>query len=205
MEIPFEGTLTKDEHLDAVQIAKKPIPGEGKIVLEPWRALVVIGGILTPISIWQMFLVITQSQGGGIAGLLLLVIGVFIIMLGVRLRATPHQLWEQNASLRERRAGKITDDAVEIITSLGEFRLPWTSLTGYGEYKEIIVLFQGALNMPFPKRFFENEETWDSFRSLVAEKLEISHRVVPIKRSQILLYLIIAIALIALLVQAVGD
>ena len=200
MELQFEGALTRDEFLSASKLGSRPLAKKrGVITFDLWPVLIAVGVVLAIAGIWQA----TQMQRTYI---IWVVLGLILSILGMKLRTVPQKLWEQNETLRVQREGKITEDAVEIHTPLGQSRLLWTNFIGYGEYRDTVVLFQNtALGVPFPKRFFKSEAEWDSFRAMVTRKLQVSHQVTSVRPSTVLLLIVIAIAIIALLVQFKGN
>ena len=209
MEISFEGTLTKDEFLNTSKLGRRPrVKNKGTILFDVWLVLLLVGAILVAVSIWQM----TASWGqgsasrGAVVWLALLIFGVVILIFGMKTQSAPKKLWEQNEAFRAHRHGKITDQGIEVYTPFGQSKLQWKDLTGYGEYKEILVLFQGtALAIPFPKRLFANEEEWELFRSAVTERLDITHQVTEVSTPQILIYVLVLVAIIALVMEARGT
>ncbi|MCD4738058.1 MAG: YcxB family protein [Anaerolineae bacterium] len=115
-------------------------------------------------------------------------------------------MWEQNEVLRVHKEGSITPETLEIRTLQGQWRLLWTDLTGYGEYRDVVVLFMGpGAPIPFPRQFFRSQEEWDVFRAMVAENLELSHRVTSIEKSRILLFTIILVAILALVAKTITE
>jgi hypothetical protein len=196
MELQFEGALTKDEFLSVSKLVGRPLAREkGKLTFDLWLVLVAAGTVLVVGAIWEA----TQMQRTYI---IWFVLGLILLIIGRELRKVPQKLWEQNEKFRAWREGEVTEDVVEIRTPFGHARFLWTDFIGYGEYKGTVVLFPDtAVGVPFPKRFFKSEAEWDSFQALVASKLQMSHQAISIKLSTILLFVVIAIALTALLVQ----
>jgi len=201
MEVQFEGILTKDEYLNLSKLATRPIfKKKGMFAFDLWLLFVVIGTIMFVASVWQ-FIAVRESIT---IWLFLFLVGLIVLVIGFKLRAAPHKTWEQNEVLRVHREGSITPEALEIRTLQGEWRLLWTDITGYGEYRDIVVLFLGpSAPIPFPRQFFRSQEEWDVFRAMVAENLELSHQVTSIEKSRILLFIIILVAILALVAQTI--
>jgi hypothetical protein len=205
VELRFEGILTKDEFLNTSRLATRPLANRPlarkKVVItfDLWPVLTAMGVVLVATGIWQM----AQMQQANIISLML---GLVLFVFGMKLRAAPQTLWEQNETFREQREGRITERAVEIHTPTGQARLLWTDFVGYGEYEDIVVLFQDpAFGIPFPKRFFRSEAEWNAFTAMVTRKLQVSHQITSIEQPSPLILIILAVAVIAVLLQSQGN
>lgn len=205
IEIPFEGTLTKNEFLSVSKLVRRPVT-KNRIVFDVWVALVIVGVVLMAFGIWDTATVgrRASAQPNSVSWLVLFVVGAMALMIGIKVQRMPEKQWNQNEMYRVRRHGKITDRGIEIHTPLGQTKFLWANITGYGEHRGILVLFQGtAIAVPFPQRFFASEEDWSLFRSVVTGKLKITHQVTEasISISQIPIYVLILVVVIALLIR----
>jgi hypothetical protein len=172
MEINFRGALTLDEFIQGMKLSSKPISSQSKFRLDSWLLLVLAGSLMTVIGGWVTFF---SAQDWG---MYLFLAGLFVAVIGIRLRKTPQELWKRNEIYRAQREGVIKDGGVETTTEMGRSLLKWTDFTGYGEYQDVLVLFLDAsVEVIFSQRFFQSEEEWGQFKTLVAQKLERSHEV----------------------------
>jgi hypothetical protein len=194
MEIQFEGSLTKEDYLDMVKLSSRPL-NSSWLRIDLWLLLVSFGVVLVFGSIWLLLLKHTETG-------ILLAVGVVLLVIGMKIKTAPRNLWKQNEALRAPQRGTVSDDAIQFMSSFGESRFEWAAISGFGEYKETILLFQSnTMVIPFPKRFFNSKEDWDRFRQLVMEKLPVSHQVVKLSLKEALIYLLIAVAIISLALQ----
>lgn len=80
----------------------------------------------------------------------------------------------------------------------------WTDLIGYGEYRNVMILFHDpGVGVPFARCFFESEAAWESFRALVAGKLEVSNRVAAVKVGAVLLIVFKVLTVLLLVVLVI--
>jgi hypothetical protein len=174
MEIRFEGTLTKDEWLSISKLGQS-YRGQSKN-LTPVNTsvlLMVVGAGLAAIGAWLWMVFKPQASVAGLfISLLLVILGLMAIGFGVGLRSFWSKVWDQNEALRSHRHGTITDQGLKVHTPFGHADLQWKDLSGYGEYDEILVLYQGTTTgYPIPRRFFESEDEWRSALAAVADRL----------------------------------
>jgi hypothetical protein len=108
-----------------------------------------------------------------------------------------------------RREGVINDDGIESSTPKGSSRLEWADFSGFGEYKDVFVLFQGtSVGTVFSRRFFQSDEDWRQFKDFAAQKLKRTHQV-KLDRTYLdkenfktnwLVWLLLIVAIIAMLI-----
>jgi hypothetical protein len=201
MEIQFAGALNKEDYLSLSKLTARPIVRKGEqFTFDLWLLLVFVGAIMVSIGVWQF---IAAQERVNIVWFLPLMLGFLAFAIGFKLRSAPHKAWEQHESLRIIREGNITPEAVEIRTSQGQWRVLWTDLTGYGEYRDIIALFQGpSAPIPFPRHFFKSDEDWDAFQTMTTDRLEATHRVASVELSRTLVLILILIAIVVLVTNA---
>jgi hypothetical protein len=118
----------------------------------------------------------------------------------------PKKLWEKNDAFRIRREGLVTDKYIEIHTLTSQTKLLWSDFNGYGEYQDVVVLYQGDLIAhPFSARFFQNDGEWQQFKSIVTVKLQLTHRVNEFSRDNLFVYLLILIAIITIFYEILNT
>ena len=200
MDIRFGGVLTKEEFLAAIKLSNRPISPRTRIDL--WILLVLAGLALVGIGVWLAF----SEQALYPIAFLIFIVGLVLFVIGFKLRATFDQLWDKNDAYRVRRDVTANDDFIEIHNSSGQVQLRWQDFSGYGEYQEVMVLFQGpTISHPFPKRFFLNEMDWPQFKALVVKKLPLTHQVTALERPNLLVWIILILAVIMLLWKLIGS
>lgn len=172
MNIQFEGSLLKEEFKEAAKLMNRRVLNKGGGHLDLWIALVALGGVLSLAGLRILFF--DKNIG---MGALVLSLGAVLFVLGMKLRTAVDRAWEESQKTDTCREGNVTDEYIEIQSAVGNSQILWTGLNGYGEYHEIILLFQGNLAFPFSSRFFKNNEEWQEFRNLVARKLPVTHKV----------------------------
>ena len=199
MEIKIDGSLTKDEFLRAAKLVNRPIRKETQFRVDLWVLIFLVGLTALGLSIWGT----TVDRSYYPLEVLGFVIGLALAMVGLKLRAAISQLWDKNEALRARREGLATDEYIELKTPTIQSRYQWSGFIGYGETEEVVVLFLlgVAQAMTFSRRFFQSEADWLQFKSLVAEKLPLTHRINPINRGDFLIWLLIFISVIAIAVN----
>ncbi len=171
MEIRFGEAMTKDEYLQFVRLTSHKISSRTNFTVGTWLLLVLTGSLLAFCGGWLVF---SSSQGWG---LYLFVAGLFVMMAGVRLRKIPEKFWQENEVFHVRREGVITEDGIESSTPTFISRLKWGDFSGFGEYKDVFVLYQGTSGTVYSRRFFHSEEDWQQFRTFAMQKLKRTHQV----------------------------
>ena len=171
MNIKFEGSLTKEEFKDSVKLANRPIK-ENNVNIDFWVVLVLAGTLLAFAGLRLLF----ASQNTGL-GVFLLAGGVVLFMFGMKLRAAVDRAWEELQKTDAKREGLITEEYLEIRNSVSNSQNLWTGFNGYGEYRNLLLLFQGNVAYPFSIRFFQNETDWQEFRKFVVSKLPMTHQI----------------------------
>jgi len=172
MEIAFSGALTLDEFTQGMKLNTRPVVQQEKSRLDTWLLVVVAGSLMTVIGV--LMVIFTELQWS----VYLFLAGLFAALIGSRMRKTPQELWKRNPGYREQREGVINDEGVVVTTPAGSSRLAWSDLSGFGEYKDVVVLFQDdEFEVILSQRFFQSEAEWEQFKTLVAQKLVCSHKV----------------------------
>jgi hypothetical protein len=172
VNITFEGTLTKDDFKSTVKLANRPILKTSGVHIDFWVALISFGLILIAIGLRMMF-------GNGNTGFsaLVLVAGAVFFVLGLKTRNAVERAWEQFQKTDMKREGVITDDYLELRSSISSSQTQWSGFSGYGEIEDGIVLFQNAVAYSFPARFFQNQADWQRFREFVSHRFPMTHKV----------------------------
>jgi hypothetical protein len=94
-------------------------------------------------------------------------------------------IWKNEAPHTRALEGDITDEGILMKRPTREILTRWTSITGYGEYRNMLVLAPYNDDfLLFPKRFFEREREWDEFRNRVTESMRVMYRVIESESSQ---------------------
>ena len=203
MEIRFGGAVTKDEYLQFVKLTSHKIRSHTSFTVDMWLLLVLTGSLLVLSGGWLAFF------GSQIWGLYLFVAGLFVVIVGVRLRESTEKFWQENEIFRVRREGVITEDGIESSTPTGFSRLKWEDFSGFGEYMNVFVLYQGtALGTVYSQRFFQSEEDWQQFRTFAMQKLKRTHQVKLDRAAQWkgnskpkwVVWLLLIVAIIAMLI-----
>jgi hypothetical protein len=198
MELKLDGSLRKDEFLQAVKLGNHPIAKNSQFKMDLWTLLLLAGGAIIAISVGEIIV----NPDYYLLALLGAIIGAILVTVGLKVRAAISQIWDKNEAIRARREGLVTDEYIELRNLAGQSRLQWSALSGYGEIQDIIVLYQGVtLALPITKRFFGTETEWLQFKSLVAERLPLTHRINPMSRGNLLAWLLIIVAAVLLAVQ----
>ena len=81
--------------------------------------------------------------------------------------------WRSNRILQLPVSGVVSEDEITWnIEGHSSGRFPWTLLLSYRSSESMILIYQG-INQAFyfPRRYFQSEEEWASFRRIVASKL----------------------------------
>jgi hypothetical protein len=193
MEIKLDGTLTKDEFLQAAKLGNHPVTKNLHFRIELWLLLLLAGLVIIGLGIGGMIVNLDYYP----IELVSTIFGAVLVVIGVKIRNAVAQVWDKNETLRAHCEGLVTDDFIEMRTPTSESRLQWSELSGYGEFHEVIVLFRGTtLAIPFSKRFFQGESEWLQFKTLVAGKLARTHRINPVSWANFLIWIIIAVSAI---------
>jgi hypothetical protein len=198
MELKLDGSLSKDEFLQAVKLGNHPIAKNSQFKMDLWALLLLAGGAIIAISVGEIIV----NPDYYLLALLGATIGAILVTVGLKVRAAISQIWDKNEAIRACREGLVTDEYIELRNLAGQSRLQWSALSGYGEIQDIIVLYQGVtLALPITKRFFGTETEWLQFKSLVAERLPLTHRINPMSRGNLLVWLLIIVAAVLLAVE----
>jgi hypothetical protein len=199
MEIKIDGSLTKEEFLRSVKLVNRPITKRTQFRFDLWILILLVGLAAVGLSIWGM----TINRDYYPLEFIGFVIGLALAIFGLKLRTAISQLWDKNEALRAHREGLATDEYIELKTQTIQSRYQWSGFSGYGEYEEVVVLFlQGAAQaMTFSRRFFQSDTDWLQFKSLVEAKLPLTHRIKPVNRGDIFIWLLILISVIAIVVN----
>ncbi len=191
MEIKLDGALTKEDFLRAMKLANHPILKKGQWV-EIWILLLAAGAIMIGAGILGMAVMMEYFP----AEIVLIAFGMIFVFIGLRLSRAAAEQWEKIEGLRAHREGVVTDDYIEMSMPTSQHHIQWKEFNGYGEYQEVVVLFQGtSLATPFSRRLFQSDSEWRQFKSLAAEKLPLSHQVNPARPGNLLVWLLIIIAI----------
>jgi len=202
MQVKLDGTLTKDEFLQAAKLGNHPISKNAHFNIELWILFLLAGLVIIGLAIGGM----TVNMAYYPIELVSAIFGAILVLLGLKIRNPWARVWDKNETLHAHCDGLVSDDSIEMRTPTSESRLQWSELSGYGEFHGVIVLFRGTtLAIPFSKRFFQSEEEWLQFKTLVAGKLALTHRIDPISRVNILIWIIIAASAILLVFKIIGN
>lgn len=197
MDIPYSGSLTKEEFKDLVTLGQRPILKKSSAFIDIWIILLVLGVSILLTGLWTMF---TAENVPG--SFVFIALGVVVLIFSGKFRKAVDQAWEQYKKTDLRREGRVTDHYFEIRNSTGNAQVFWTGISGYGEYRNVLVLFQGQVGYPFSARFFRTETDWQEFRKFVMGKFPMSHRVPEGLNlaSNWYIWLLIIIAIIGLII-----
>ena len=172
MNIKFEGSLTKDEFKSTVKLANRPILKNPGFRFDLWIILLIAGVVIFAIGLRMLFVEGNLSSG-------VMVLGAIVFSFGMKTRNAINRAWDEFQKTDTKREGVITDNYLETRSSVGNSQTLWTGISGYGEYQNMIVLFQSGVAYPFSVRFFENEADWKEFRKFISSKLPVTHKVQP--------------------------
>lgn len=172
MNIPFAGSLTKEEFKDAVKLGQRPLSKKSVAFIDVWVILLLLGAGVIVMGLRMLF--ITENLPGGFVVVML---GIIVLIFSLKFQKAVDQTWAQYKKTDLRREGSITDEYLEIWNSTGNSQVFWTGFSGYGEYNGVLVLFQGPIGYPFSARFFRTETDWQEFRKFVTGRFPVSHRV----------------------------
>ena len=174
MNIRFEGSLTKDEFKNSIKLANRPILKYTGFHFDLWIILLLAGIVIIAYGLRMLFIEEKMSSGVMVA-----VTGAIVFSFGMKTRKAIERAWDEFQKTDTKREGVITDDYLETRSSVGNSQTLWTGISGYGEYQNMIVLFQSGVAYPFSPRFFQNETDWQEFRKFISNKLPITHKVQP--------------------------
>ena len=199
MNLKYSGKLTKEEYLAYLKLCNRPILKKNSSYLDVWILFFFAGVIISLTGLVTFYLQRNSSGSSSLPWVLTqFVIGIVLIALGLKFRGAISRFWEENKDVISIFNGMVSDDAVEMFTPNGSLKVNWSELTGYGEYKDLIVLFKPPVfAIPFLERFFESQEDWLAFRKVVVSKLALTHQVdqgTHSKRN--IVYVLLSIALI---------
>jgi len=172
MNIRFEGSLTQAEFKDAVKLANRPLLKNMGFHLDLWIILFIAGVVIFAIGLRMLF-----AEGNLSSGVMVLVLGAIVFSFGMKTRNAIDRAWDEFQKTDTKREGMITDDYLETRSSVGNSQTLWTGISGYGEYQNVIVLFQNGVAYPFSSRFFRNETDWQEFRKFISNKLPVTHKI----------------------------
>ncbi len=184
MNLHFRGTLRKEEYVDIITLISNPVkniqPG-ARAKWIPSIFLLIIAVIVGAGTLWYGI-----SKGDSLilltaVGPILMVVLILSSMRG-RKRISPaaqaEVIWRNEANRKLVIEGTVMDEGIAMKSSAGETLIRWEGFVGYGEYNDIVVLVQQTKAfVSIPKRFFEKQEDWATFRNAVGEKLSMTHRV----------------------------
>ncbi len=172
MNIPFAGSLTKEEFKDIVKLGQRPVSKKSTTFIEVWVIFLLLG--LGIIAVGLRMLFTTENINGGI---MVMAVGAVFLILGMKFQKAIDQAWEEYKKTDLGSEGNITDEYLETRNSMSHSQVLWNGFSGYGEYRNVLVLFQGQVGCPFSARFFQTETDWQEFKKFVSSKLPISHKV----------------------------
>ena len=200
MNIRFEGSLTKEEFKDTAKLANCPVLKKSGFTMDLWIILLLAGVGLIAFALRMLFIEANMSSG-----VLVAVLGAIVFSFGMKSRKAIDRAWDEFQKTDLRREGIVTDDYLEIRSSAGNSQAFWPGFSGYGEYRNILILFQGGVAYPFSSRFFQNETDWQEIRKFISDKLPLTHKVQPgpINSSNWFVWFMIILSVISLIFYAI--
>jgi len=193
MELTFSGAMTKEDYLSSLKLSIRPISKKG---IDHWELWIVLFWFAGAIGLVGIYVLLVSFELFAV-WVVLFALSAILGALGLKLRKAPDKYWEENKTLQAPYEGKITNAGIEVRNLHGQSNLQWSNFSGYGEYREVVVLFCGKTHFhPFPRSLFADDNDWEAFREVVGSKLTKSHQVLPFKRSQILVWILIAVSVI---------
>ena len=199
MNLKYSGRLTKEEYFTYMKLCNRPILKKNSSYLDIWILFFFAGVIILLTGLVTFYLQRNSPGSSSLPWVLTqFVIGIVLIALGLKFRGALSKFWEENKEVISIFNGMVSDDGVEMFTPNGGLKVNWSELTGYGEYKDLIVLFKPPVfAIPFLERFFESQEDWHAFREYAVSNLDLTHQVgqgIHSKRN--IAYVLLSIALI---------
>src|SRR5690349_4695930 len=142
MNLSYSGKLTKAEYLKVVKLNTREILKKGSFYFDLWVLLLGIGAPLFLLSV-TAFRQWSLSQANSFPWFMIgNIAGIFVIILGWKLRGAPSKFWDENQEMLSKVEGSISDEAIEPFIQNGNLKINWSEFNGYGEYQGIIVLFR---------------------------------------------------------------
>ncbi len=185
MNLRFSGKLTKEEYLAYIKLSNRPILKKDSSHIDMWVIFVSIGSFLSLVGLVVLLQGSSSNSSSFPWYLPQLIIGIIMIGLGLKFRGALSKYWEENKESLSSVNGAISDDTVEIHTPNGTLKAGWSEFNGYGETKEMIVLYQPPVfAIPFLERFFDTQEDWLAFKEYVVNNISLTHRVDQGERSK---------------------
>jgi hypothetical protein len=202
MELKLDGYLTKEQYLLGNKLYLHTIATDKtRFVIQIGQFEMVAGGGLAVIGIG---LLANDSLG---LGILLFAVGLFLGYLGYLQRQVPHKLWENIKDLHL--SGSVSDDGIVLRSPNGQNSYRWSDFSGYGAEGDIVLLIPRNSNMGhiIPQQMFQDHQSWLVSKSLLAVKLPLTRSFqrqnVSFEKSEAMLWILIAVAALAILIQFV--
>lgn len=167
MQVPFRGTLTRDDYLRAVSLHRR-MPEFVRITLWALLGLVlfaIVIAILIALALLPRHLFFRPRwYAYALICAVLVIVGSWLLSRYQTLR-----YWNGNRSLQSPMSGTVMpDEGIQILCAGAEGRFSWAA---YGKQKrspDMILLYTSEIVFHiFPKSFFETEDDWQVFIELV--------------------------------------
>jgi hypothetical protein len=204
MDLRYSGTLSKDEYLAQLKLNSRPVLAKGGFHFDFWALFGVIGVLLVLLAALGFSYAESFRSNLYIWNSLELIGGILMLVLAWKVRAVPAKFWEENKDSISSIAGRISEEAILVETANGNLRLEWSEITGYGEYGDLVVLYKlPTFALPFLARFFDSQQEWLTFRKMVGDRIQITHRVeqrhTPSRRNK-LFYALFLLSILVMLI-----
>lgn len=146
--IRFEGVLTPELYRRAMSVRLRSVRN------------------VTGFWIFAAVVMLFSAKGGWGTPLFLVFVGAFL-MTAPRRAAT--RAFAADPLLSERMTGEADERGVRIEQAHGSTDLPWSSTYDVAMTSKVVIVYQSAsLFRVFPREFFADEESWQTFRRLAA-------------------------------------
>ncbi len=197
MELSFDGSLTKKDFISAVKLANRSIAKKSLLRVDPWIPSLILGALLF-VGGPYAFLFGPDHNLYIMAGPMIL--GMLVITTTVS--GMPGNVWNSKPEVRSRMQGKVTEKGLVFIHPNGQLTMDWEGYKGYGEYRDVVDLFnEGGTATIFARTFFKTDQEWMDFKEMVGNRLPITHDVSYRKiKLGVRHYVILVILLINLIV-----
>ncbi|MCB0101051.1 MAG: hypothetical protein H6635_03550 [Anaerolineales bacterium] len=194
MDIQFDGTFSKEDYKSSVKLLNSSITKKPGLNIDIWIVLVVIGIGMMLWGFRTMFVELDLNSGTFI-----IAFGLVILVYGVKTRTAIDKAWEEINKNTTKFEGTITEEFLDIRSSNSETKILWAAFSGYGAYKQVIVLIHNNQGQIFSRSMFKNEEDWIQFQKLVSQKLNVIFKVQKPRLSNLaIIYIIINVLFVAL-------
>jgi hypothetical protein len=198
MEYIYQGSLNKQNILNALGMRQLSSAKTSKVVVGIWILSVITGIIFGAASI-RLFQIHEPSA------VIFTIISLGYLIIGIKLFQQPKYELSYIELMTTPQDGTITEKGITNNSDVINCEMDWKYFTGFGEDGETIILLHGCIiTIILIREFFKSEEQWNDVKSLINSKLQKTHgkieKVINTSRITTIISIIVIIVIMLLLI-----